>query len=138
MADLASARTAQKLDLSNAEWREIIMQHELFVVFADQRIDLLFVRSRPERRHHQGLCFTACEQRRSVSSRQHFDLAADRSNILQASPIDTALLLNHQAAEELSPELIESPFNVLFSVRKFRKSLRHDLALHLADLLIAF
>src|SRR5262249_58127411 len=67
MADLAPARAPKKLDLADAERRKVIMQHELFVMFADQRVDLLFVRRCPKCRYHQRLGFPAGEQRRTVS-----------------------------------------------------------------------
>src|SRR5262249_27390488 len=44
VADLAPARAAQELRLARAEGREVVVQHELLVVLADQRIDLLLVR----------------------------------------------------------------------------------------------
>ena len=51
MADLAPARTAQKLNFTDAERREIIVQHEFLEMLADQSIDPLLVGSRPESGH---------------------------------------------------------------------------------------
>ena len=62
MADLAPAGSAQELDLADAEGWKVIVEHELLVVLADQRVDFLFVRCRSQSRHNQRLGFASSEQ----------------------------------------------------------------------------
>ncbi len=58
------------------------MQHEFLKVLTDKGVNFLLVRRRAEGRNHQCLGFTSRKQRRSVSPRQHFDLAGDGANVL--------------------------------------------------------
>ena len=88
VADLAPARAAQELRLAGAERREVVVQHELLAVLADQRVDLLLVGRRAERGDHERLRLAAREQRRAVRARQHADLAGDRADVGQAAAVD--------------------------------------------------
>ena len=118
VADFTPSRTAQELDLADAERRKIIVQHEFFEVLADQRVDALFIRSRPQRGHDQRLGFTAGKKRRTMGARQDLHLAGNRPDILQPASIDAPFFLNHQTAKNVSLQLFESALDVFLLLRK--------------------
>ena len=88
VADLAAAGAAQELHLADTERREVVVQHELLVGVADERVDLLLVRRGAQRGHRQRLGLAAGEQRRAVRARQQADLAGDRPDVVQPAAVD--------------------------------------------------
>src|SRR5262245_19459828 len=138
MADLAPARAPKKLDLADTERRKVIMEHELFVMFTDQSIDLLFVRRGPECRYYERLGFPAGKQSRTVSPWSNFDLAGDRPDIFELAAIDAALSLNDQATETFPLEFVERTLDILFLLWKLRQHLSNNIAFDFTDLFVAF
>ena len=53
VADLAAARAAQRLRLARRERREVVVQHEALPALAGERVDLLLVARRAERRRRR-------------------------------------------------------------------------------------
>ena len=66
------------------------MQHEVFPVFALERVDNLLILAGPEGRDHQRLGFAAGEQRRTVRTRQDADLGLDRPHRARVAPVNPA------------------------------------------------
>ena len=64
------------------------MEHEVFAVFAFQRVDDLLILSGAQRGDHQRLRLAAREQGRAVRARQHPDLAPDRADALGVAAVD--------------------------------------------------
>ena len=122
VADLAPARAAQELRLAGAEGREVVVQHELLVVLADQRVDLLLVRRRAERGDDQRLRLAAREERRAVRARQHPDLAGDRPDVGEAAAVDaTAARATIGLADDLLLELVDQVADLLRASRDRRR-----------------
>ncbi len=69
MADFAAARRAHAARFAHRIGREIIMQHEMLFLCANQAINELFVFAGAKRGHNEGLRFTTREQRRTVGAR---------------------------------------------------------------------
>src|SRR5262249_29098944 len=107
VADFSAPRTAQELRLARAEGREVVVQHELLVVLADQRVDLLLVGGGAERRHDERLRLTPSEQRRTVRARKHLHLAADRANVGEAAAVESPAIANDGLAHDVLLELVD-------------------------------
>src|SRR5213592_1369505 len=99
VADLAPPGAAQELDLARAEGREVVVQHELLVRLADERIDLLLVGGGTERRDHERLRLAAREEGRAVRARQDLDLAGDGAHLGEPAAVEAALLLHDRLAD---------------------------------------
>ena len=74
VTDLAAAGRAEAPHLADRERREVVVQHELAVGLALERLDLLLVGLGAERGRDQGLRLAAREERRAVGARQVRDL----------------------------------------------------------------
>ena len=92
MADFAPARTAQKFHFTDAERREVVMEHEFLEMLADQSVDPLLVGSGAEGRHDQRLSLAAGKYRRAVGARQRFHFAGNRPDVFQTAAVDAPLL----------------------------------------------
>src|SRR4030095_16514946 len=88
MADLAPTRPAHTPGLADREWREVVMQEKGLLVGPLQRVDPLLILAGAERCDHQTLRFAASEERRSMRSRQHSDLAGDRPHRFDVAAVD--------------------------------------------------
>src|SRR5207253_2673542 len=102
-------RAAQELHLAGAEGREIVVQHELLVGLADERVDLLLVGRGPERRHDERLRLAAREERRAMRARQDLDLAGDRPDVGEPAPVEPPSLVDDRLAHDLLLQPIEQP-----------------------------
>jgi hypothetical protein len=58
MADFTAFRSTGKTGFTNAEQREVVVQHKRIFVFAVNRINHLRVTGSAERSGYDGLCFT--------------------------------------------------------------------------------
>ena len=83
------------------------MEQEPLLIGPVQGIDILFVLARAQRSDHHRLRFAACEQSRTVSSRQHPDLGQDRSHGDQVTPVYAALVVENVPAHDLGLSLVE-------------------------------
>jgi hypothetical protein len=86
VTDVAAGRRAEPPDLPDRERREVVVQHEVSVRLALQRLDLLLVRLGAERGRDQGLRLAAGEERRAVGSRQVRHLDGDRPDLVALRP----------------------------------------------------
>ena len=75
MTDFPPARPETEGRLTHRIWREVIVQHERFAVFAFKSIHDLLVLTGTERRRNQRLGLSAREKRRSMGTRKNTHLA---------------------------------------------------------------
>src|SRR5229473_209754 len=99
MANFAARRSTQEFDFAGGERRKIVVEHELLVAFAQQRVDFLLVGRGPERHGNERLGFAAREYRGTMRARQHLDLRAQRANLGRLAIVDTAILFENRAAD---------------------------------------
>src|SRR6202042_1611795 len=85
---------------TDAERREIIMEHERLFALAREAVDDLRVAARAQSRHHQRLSFAAGEQRRTVSSRQHAGANIDAADSLGVTAVDTRVPFEDSLADQ--------------------------------------
>ena len=126
VADLASARSAEPLDLARGEGGEIVVEHEVAVRIAFEGFHLLLVVLCAQSRRHQGLGFTAREQRGAVGARQVADFRPDRADFLHAPAVHANALVYDQAPHLALLDLLE----VLPRFRLRRRLVRHVIHAH--------
>ncbi len=138
MADLAPARRAHAAGFADRIGREIIMQQEVFLIGAFQRVDPLLVFAGAERRHAKRLGFAAGKERRAVGAGHNADFADDRADGLQIAPVDALAGLQNTAAHDGFLERLEGAPDFGGNCRSavFRHQLLGNLGLDLGDLLL--
>ena len=110
MADLPASGAAKRPDFSDAEIREIVVEHVPLPALAFHRVHHLLVSRSPQRGRHQALCFAAGEQRRSVRPRQNAYLTRDVTYVGVPATVHTnAVLEDHSAHLRLFDVLEHSP-----------------------------
>ena len=107
VADFAPAGRAHAAGLADRIGREVVVEQEPLLVGPVQRIDILLVLARAERRDDQRLRFAAGEQRRAVGAGQHADLRQDRAHGGQIAPVDAALVVENVPAHDLGLGVVE-------------------------------
>src|SRR5690606_7265766 len=90
VTDFAAVKTTDTTGFTNAERREVVVQHEALAVFATGVVvdELCFV-SRSQRSDREGLSFPTSEQGRTVCAWQKIDLAGKRTNGLGIATVTT-------------------------------------------------
>src|SRR5438046_2832855 len=137
VADLAPPGAAQELDLARAEGREVVVQHELLVRLANERIDLLLVGGGTERRDHERLRLAAREEGRTVRARQDLDLAGDGAHVGEPAAVEAALLLHDRLADEVLLQVIEAGGDMLQQIWSYLADARHPLVARLIERVVA-
>ncbi len=99
VAHFAPASAGHTSRLTNAERREVVVQHEVLPLLAFVALEPLAVVRGAERCRHQGLRFTTRKQRRTVGARQHASLNCDRANFVKGAAIGANAILGHLLAE---------------------------------------
>ncbi len=107
VADLAPAGRAHAAGLADRVGREIVVQHEGFLVGPLQGVDELLIVAGAERGDDQRLGLAAGEQRRAVGTRQKADLRQNRADGLQVAPVDADAAVENVAAYDRLLELLE-------------------------------
>ena len=119
MADFAPLGRAHHAGLTDAERREIVVQHERLFAFTGQAVDDLRVAAGAEGRHHQCLGFAAGKERRTVGSRQHARANSDRTDRLIVASVDTRKTFENSFAYQSMFKIKE--FRCDFFLRKLRR-----------------
>ena len=76
VADFAPARAGHTSCFTNAERREVVVEHEVLFLLAFVALQALAVVGRAQRCRNQGLRFAARKQRRTMRARQNAGLNA--------------------------------------------------------------
>src|SRR5947207_3968096 len=137
VADLAPPGAAQELDLARAERREVVVQHELLVGLANERIDLLLVGGGTERRDHERLRLAAREEGRAVRAWQDLDLAGDGAHVGEPAAVEAALLLHDRLADDVLLQVIEEGGDLLQPLGGSLAEARHHLVARLIERVVA-
>ena len=107
VADFAPAGRAHAAGLADRIGREVVVEQEPLLIGAVQRIDILLVLARAERRDDHRLRFAAGEQSRAMRARQHPDLSQDRAHGGQIAPVDAPLVVENVPAHDLGLGVVE-------------------------------
>src|SRR5438270_91367 len=97
VADLASARAAQRPDLADRVRREVVVVHEPLRVDRRKRVDDLLVAGRAERRDREDLGLPALKERGAMRPRQEPDLDRERADLGEPAAVRPEALLEHRA-----------------------------------------
>ena len=107
MADLTPSGRPHAPGFAHRVRREIVVEHEGFLVGPLQRIDVLLVVTGTERGDRQGLGLAAGEQRAAMGTRQDADLGQDRPHGLEVAAVDADAALEDVAADDRLLELLQ-------------------------------
>src|SRR5215510_4468399 len=107
MADFATPGTAEELDFTDRERREVVVEHEPLVELAPHMLDLLLVVCGAERAGDQRLRFTAREDDRSVRPWEDAGLAPDGTDLVELAAVEADAALQHLVAEHFLLQLVE-------------------------------
>ena len=141
VADLAPAGRADAAGLADRERREVVVQHERFLVGPLQGVDPLLVLAGAERGDHDRLRLAAGEQRRAVGARQEADFGDDRAHGDQVAAVDALAGVEDVPAHDLGFELLEHAGDArhrsIGIVGAVREEVRHHLVLGGVDRVVA-
>ena len=112
------------------------MEHEALPALARERVDLLLVARRSERRRHGSLGLAALKERRPVRAREDADLAHDRADRLHVAPVDALSLAEDVLADDVYLRS-SNPSLMSFSMAAYSASPSSDLRVSASRLLIA-
>ena len=107
VADFAPAGRTHASRLADGIGWEVVVEQEAFLVGAVERVDVLLVLARPERRDDERLRLAAREQGRAVRTREDPDLRQDRADGLQVAAVDAALVVEDVPAHHLRLGVVE-------------------------------
>ena len=107
VADLAAAGRPHAARLAHRVGREIVVEHEGFLVGPLQRVDELLVVAGAERGDAERLGLAAGEQRRAVGAGQDADLGDDRAHGLDVAAVDADAAVEDLAADDALLDLLE-------------------------------
>ena len=136
VADLAALGAAEPSGFTDRVGREVVVQQELLLVGARQRVDILFVLAGAECGHNHRLRLAAGEQRRAVGARQHADFGDDVADRLDVAAVDALAGVEDVPAHDLGFQFLEHASDaelVVFRLLAFREIVRHHPFLDLAD-----
>ena len=141
VADLAAAGRADAAGLTDRERREVVVQHERFLVRSAERVDPLLVLAGAERCDDDGLGLAAGEQRRAVRARQERRLDDDRAHGDEIAAVDALAGVENVPAYDLGFELLEDAAHqrhrALRIVLAVREEVLHRLLFHRGDGILA-
>ena len=139
VTDFATARRAHAARLAHRIGREVVVQHEVLLVGAFQRIDELLVFSGAERGNHQRLGFAAGEQRRAVRARQDADFRDDRAHRFGVAAVDALAGIEHRVAHHLGFHIVEQAVELILRqlAFAFANELLRSARAYLRDLVAA-
>ena len=107
VADLAPPGRTEPAGLADRIGREIVVQHEGFLVGPLQGVDELLVVAGAERRDRERLRLAAGEERAAVGARQEADLGRDRPDGPDVAAVDADAAVEDVAAHDRLLELLE-------------------------------
>ena len=117
MADLAAARPAQRLRLTRAERREVVVVQEALALDRGNVVDDLLVGAGAERDRAEDLGLSSCEQTAAVRARQEAHLARDGADGPGVAPIRPDTLVQDHGARQRLERAVEGLAHFLRRVR---------------------
>src|SRR5712664_1939206 len=143
VTDFAPAGTAKELYLTDAEGREVVVQHEaLELILREEQVETLHIFLGAKSESGERLGFAARKERGAVNTREQADFASDLADFVEGAAIGTAALVENVVTEDVLAEafksaLGESALLVHLLLGLFRDSLE-DLFLESVDEVVAF
>src|SRR6266851_2708580 len=105
VADFAAARAAKEFHFTDAEWREVVVQHEAVeLVLLEEQVEALHVFLGAQGQSGERLGFPAGKERGTVHAREQADFAGDEANLVERAAIGTAAGVENVVAEDVFAE----------------------------------
>ncbi len=106
--DLSPAGRTHAARLADRIGWEVVVEQKTLLVGAIERVDVLLILTRPERRDDERLGLAAGEQGRAVRTRQNPDLRQDWADSGQVAAIDATFVVEDVPADHLRLGIMES------------------------------
>ncbi len=106
MTHFTTTRRAEAADFTDRIGREVIVQHEIFIMQAGQAVDHLLGVLGAQRGGADGLRFTAGEQGRTMGAGQEADHCFDRTDLRGRAAVDALAVLQDGAAHDFRFQLL--------------------------------
>src|SRR5690606_24184401 len=100
VTDFAAAGEADAPRLADREGWEVVVQQEVFLVGAFERVDELLVVARAEGRDHEGLRLAAGEESGTVRARKHAHFRDDGADRFEVASVDAGLGVEDRVADD--------------------------------------
>src|SRR5258708_18507173 len=108
MADFAAARASKEFHFTDAERREVVVQHEAIeLVLLEEQVEALHGFLGAQRQSSKGLGFAAGKERGAMHARKQADLAGDQANLVEGAAVGTATGIEHIVAENILAETLK-------------------------------
>src|SRR5882762_3582615 len=105
VADFAAARAAKEFHFTNAERREVVVQHEAVeLVLLEKQVEALHIFLGAESESSERLGFATGKESRTVDAREQADFAGDQANLVKGAAVGTAASVEHIVAENILAE----------------------------------
>src|SRR5882762_3220626 len=105
VADFAAAGAAKEFHFTDAERREVVVQHEaLELVLREEQVETLHVFLSAKSESGERLGFAASEKRGAVNTREQADFASDLADLIKGAAIGTAALVENVVTEDVLAE----------------------------------
>src|SRR5436853_5288858 len=105
VTDLAPAGAAETTRLADRERREVVVQHEGFLIGTFKRVDILLIFAGAECRDGESLGFAAGEEGGAMSARQDRHFRLDRPDRHEIAPVDPEAGIEDIAADDVLREM---------------------------------
>ena len=144
VSNFAALWTAKHAGFTGAEWGEVVGQHPTTEFgLRTREVDPLRIHFHTQCSSHEGLGFSTCEERRTVSLGGHADARVDETNLIGGATINATTLRNHLVPHDLAHQLVPCflgiiglRFNDVFIRLAFKQRFNHCIACSL-ELLFA-
>jgi hypothetical protein len=108
VADLAAARATKEFHFTDAERREVVMQHEAVeLVLLEEQVEALHVFLGAESQSGERLGFAAGKEGGTVHAREQADFAGDQTNLVERAAVGTAAGVENIIAEDIFAEAFQ-------------------------------
>src|SRR5438309_1621676 len=107
VADFAAAGAAKELYLTDAEGREVVVQHEaLELILREEQVETLHVFLGAKSESGERLGFAASKKRRAVNAGEQADFASDLADLVKGAAVGTAALSENVVTEDVLAEAL--------------------------------
>src|SRR5229473_7757381 len=109
VADFAAAGAAKELYLTDAEGREVVVQHEaLELILREEQVETLHIFLGAKSESGERLGFAARKERGAVNTREQADFASNLADFVKGAAIGTAALVENVVTEDVLAEAFKS------------------------------
>src|SRR5438552_6584187 len=108
MADFAAARATKEFHFTDAERREVVVQHEAVeLVLLEKQVEALHVFLGAQSQRGKRLGFAASEEGGAVHAGEQANFAGDQANLVEGAAVGTAACVENIVAKDIFAEAFQ-------------------------------